>query len=53
MKIRPMLGVALLAAFWFMKDLGFKAKTDISTRDAVKEIARGSIDGGNRPHSQP
>ena len=46
-----MLGVALLAAFWFMKDLGFKAKTDISTRDAVKEIARGSIDGGlrNRP----
>ena len=46
-----MLGVALLAAFWFMKDLGFKPKTDISTRDAVKEIARGSIDGGlrNRP----
>ena len=46
-----MLGVVLLAAFWFMKDLGFKAKTDISTRDAVKEIARGSIDGGlrNRP----
>ena len=46
-----MLGVALLAAFWFMKDLGFKAKTDISTRDAVRDIARGSIDGGlrNRP----
>ena len=46
-----MLGVALLAAFWFMKDLGFKAKTDSSTRDAVRDIARGSIDGGlrNRP----
>ena len=46
-----MLGVALLAAFWFMKDLGFKAKTDISTREAVRDIARGSIDGGlrNRP----
>ncbi len=46
-----MLGVALLAAFWFMKDLGFTPKTGISTRDAVKDIARGSIDGGlrNRP----
>ena len=31
-----MLGVALLAAFWFMRDLGFKAKTDVSTRDAVE-----------------
>ena len=46
-----MLGVALLAAFWFMRDLGFKPKTDISTSDAVRDIARGSIDGGlrNRP----
>ncbi|MEX1297243.1 MAG: MFS transporter [Candidatus Limnocylindrales bacterium] len=46
-----MLGVALVAAFWFMKDLGFKAKTDVSTREAMSEITRGSIDGGlrNRP----
>ncbi len=46
-----MLGVALLAAFWFMKDLGFRAKTDVSTRQAVRDITRGSIDGGlrNRP----
>jgi MFS family permease len=46
-----MLGVALLAAFWFMRDLGFKPKTDVSTKEAVKDVARGSIDGGlrNRP----
>ena len=46
-----MLGVALLAAFWFMKDLGFKPKADVSTRQAIGDITRGSIDGGlrNRP----
>jgi len=46
-----LLGVALLAGFLFMKDLGFKPKTDVSTREAVREVARGSIDGGlrNRP----
>lgn len=46
-----MLGVALLAAFRFMRDLGFKAKTDVSTREAMADITRGSIDGGlrNRP----
>ena len=46
-----MLGVALLAAFWFMRDLGFKPKTDVSTREAMADITRGSIDGGlrNRP----
>ena len=46
-----MLGVALAAAFFFMHDLGFKRKTGISAVTAVKEVARGSIDGGlrNRP----
>ncbi len=46
-----MLGVALVAAFFFMRDLGFKPKTDVSTADAVRDVARGSIDGGlrNRP----
>jgi MFS family permease len=46
-----MLGVALGAAFFFMRDLGFRAKTDVSTLDAVRDIARGSIEGGlrNRP----
>ncbi|MEA2025717.1 MAG: MFS transporter [Chloroflexota bacterium] len=46
-----MLGVALVAAFFFMRDLGFTPKTDVSTSTAVKDIARGSIDGGlrNRP----
>jgi MFS family permease len=46
-----LLGVALLAAFWFMRDLGFKPKTDVRTVDAMRDITRGSIDGGlrNRP----
>ncbi len=46
-----MLGVALLAAFLFMRDLGFSRKTGVSTSSAIKDIARGSIDGGlrNRP----
>ncbi len=46
-----LLGVALVAAFLFMRDLGFKPKTDVSTVTAVRDITRGSIDGGlrNRP----
>jgi MFS family permease len=46
-----MLGVALAAAFFFMRDLGFTPKVGVRTRDAVKDVARGSIDGGlrNRP----
>lgn len=46
-----MLGVALLAAFLFMRDLGFIRKTGVSTATAVRDVARGSIDGGlrNRP----
>ncbi len=46
-----MLGVALLAAFFLMRDLGFTPKTDVSARTAVRDVARGSIDGGlrNRP----
>ena len=46
-----LLGVALLAAFFYMRDLGFKPKTDVSTLTAVRDITRGSIDGGlrNRP----
>jgi MFS family permease len=46
-----LLGVALVAAFFYMRDLGFKPKTDVSTLTAVRDITRGSIDGGlrNRP----
>jgi MFS family permease len=46
-----LLGVALLAATLLMRDLGFKPKTGVSTGTAVREVARGSIDGGlrNRP----
>lgn len=46
-----MLVFALLAAFFFMRDLGWTPRRDVSTVDAVRDIARGSIDGGlrNRP----
>jgi MFS family permease len=46
-----MLGVALLAAFVFMRDLGVRPKSGVSTATAVREVARGSIEGGlrNRP----
>ena len=46
-----LLGVALVAAFLFMRDLGFSPKKGISTGAAIREITRGSIDGGlrNRP----
>lgn len=46
-----MLLVAFGAAFFLMHDLGFKPKTGVSTVEAVKDVARGSIDGGlrNRP----
>ena len=46
-----MLLAAIAAAFWFMRDLGFKPKTGISAVTAIKDVARGSIEGGlrNRP----
>jgi MFS family permease len=46
-----LLGVALIAALAFMRDLGFQARKDVSTVEAVRDIARGSIDAGlrNRP----
>lgn len=46
-----LLGLALLVAFLLMRDLGFKPRTDASTLTAVRDVARGSIDGGlrNRP----
>jgi MFS family permease len=46
-----LLGLALLVAFLLMRDLGFKPRTDVSTLTAVRDVARGSIDGGlrNRP----
>jgi len=43
-----MLGVALMTAFFLMKDLGFRPKTDVSAMTAVRQVARGSIDGGLR-----
>jgi MFS family permease len=45
------LGVALLAAFFLMHDLGFRPKTGVSTLTAVRDVARGALDGGlrNRP----
>lgn len=46
-----MLAVALLAAFLYMRDLGFTPKTGVSTMSAVRDVVRGSVEGGlrNRP----
>ena len=46
-----MLGVALVVAFFLMRDLGFRPRRDVSTATAVREVARGTIEGGlrNRP----
>jgi MFS family permease len=43
-----MLGLALVAAFVLMRDLGFSPRTGVSTVTAVREVTRGSIDGGLR-----
>jgi MFS family permease len=43
-----MLGFALLAAFVLMHDLGFVPRRDVSTGTAVRDVVRGSIDGGLR-----
>ncbi len=45
------LGVALLAAFFLMHDLGFRPRTGVSAVTAVRDVARGAVDGGlrNRP----
>jgi MFS family permease len=43
-----MLGLALGAAFVLMRDLGFSPRTGVSTVTAVREVTRGSIDGGLR-----
>ena len=43
-----MLGFALLTAFVLMRDLGFTPRRDVSTGTAVRDVVRGSIDGGLR-----
>jgi MFS family permease len=46
-----MLGVALVAAFFLMHDLGYTRRTGISPLTAVRDVANGAIEGGlrNRP----
>jgi MFS family permease len=43
-----LLGVALVAAFFLMHDLGFTRRTGVSPVTAVRDVARGAIDGGLR-----
>jgi MFS family permease len=43
-----MLGVTLLVAIRFMHDLGFKPQRDVTPVTAVRNVIRGSIDGGFR-----
>jgi MFS family permease len=43
-----MLGVTLVVAFWFMRDLGFSPKRGVSPGRAVREVVSGAVDGGFR-----
>ncbi len=43
-----MLGVTLVVAWWFMRDLGFTPQRGASPVKAVRDVLRGSIDGGFR-----
>jgi MFS family permease len=43
-----MLGVTLVVAWWFMRDLGFTPVRGASPVKAVRTVLRGSIDGGFR-----
>jgi MFS family permease len=43
-----MLGVTLVIAWWFMRDLGFTPERGASPVKAVRTVIRGSIDGGFR-----
>jgi MFS family permease len=43
-----MLGVTLVVAWWFMRDLGFTPVRGASPVRAVRNVLRGSIDGGFR-----
>ena len=43
-----MLGVTLVVALRFMRDIGFTPDRDISPGKAVRNVLRGSIDGGFR-----
>lgn len=43
-----MLGLTLVLAFLFMRDLGFSPKRGVSPVQAVRDVVRGGIDGGFR-----
>jgi MFS family permease len=43
-----MLGVTLVIAWWFMRDLGFSPARDSSPVAAVRTVVRGAVDGGFR-----
>ena len=43
-----LLGVTLIVAWLFMHDLGFTPQRDVSPLGAVRNVVRGSIDGGFR-----
>ena len=43
-----MLGVTLVVALRFMRDIGFTPQRDLSPAKAIRNVVRGSIDGGFR-----
>ena len=46
-----MLGVTLVVAWWFMRDIGFTPERGVTTAKAVRNVISGAVDGGlrNRP----
>jgi hypothetical protein len=43
-----MLGLTMVVALRFMRDIGFTPQRDVSTAKAVRTVLRGSVDGGFR-----
>ena len=43
-----MLGVTLIVAWWFMRDIGFTPRRGAGPIDEVKVVVRGAVDGGLR-----
>jgi MFS family permease len=43
-----MLGVTLVIAWWFMRDIGFTPERGVTTAKAVRNVVSGALDGGLR-----
>ena len=43
-----LLGVTLVIAWWFMKDIGFTPERGVTTATAARNVVRGAVNGGLR-----